>query len=87
MTDKATDIAALIAKSKEIDTYDFAHESDEDDYVSMVLYRDPSGRHLRHIIASGMSSSWAGSTDIIEWVEDDSSWFDEDAFDGWTVHD
>ena len=35
MTDEETDIAALIAKSTEIDTYDFAHESDEDDYVSM----------------------------------------------------
>lgn len=76
MTDEDIDIAALIAKSTEIDTYDFAHESDEDDYVSMVLYRAPDGRHFRHIIASGMSSSWAGATDVIEWVEDELNWTD-----------
>ena len=87
MTDEETDIAALIAKSTEIDTYDFAHESDEDDYVSMVLYQAPDDRFFRHIIASGMSSSWAGATDIIEWVEEEELWYDEDAFDGWIVDD
>lgn len=76
MTDEDIDIAALIAKSTEVDTYDFAHESDEDDYVSMVLYRAPDGRLFRHVVASGMSSSWAGATDIIEWVDDELSWFD-----------
>ena len=76
MTDEDIDIAALIAKSTEIDNYDFAHESDEDDYVSMVLYRDPKGRHFRHIIASGMSSSWVGAIDMIEWVEDELNWTD-----------
>ena len=76
MTDEDIDSAALIAKSTAIDTYDFAHESDEDDYVSIVLYRTPDGRHFRHIIASGMSSSWAGAIDIIEWVEDELNWID-----------
>jgi hypothetical protein len=87
MTEKETDPAALIAKSAEVDTYDFAHESDEDDYVSMVLYRAPDGRHFRHIIASGMSSSWAGASDIIERVDDKLSWFDSDAGDGGTLDD
>lgn len=87
MTDDYTDVAALIANSTEIDTYDFAHESDEDDYVSMVLYRAPDGSHFRHIIASGMSSSWAGATDIVERVDDKLSRFYGEAGDGWTVDD
>lgn len=82
MTDNDIDIAALIAKSTEVDTYDFRHESDEDDYVSMVLYRTADDRLFRHIISSGMSSQWMGAADIIEWVETDEDWTDEDAFDG-----
>lgn len=38
MTDKATDIVALIAKSTEIDTYDFAHESDEDAFDGWTVH-------------------------------------------------
>jgi len=52
LTDEDTDIAALIAKSTEVDTHDFVDETDEDDYVSMVHYRAPDGRHFRHVIAS-----------------------------------
>jgi len=87
MTDEDIDIAALIAESTELDSYDFRHETDEDDYVSMVLYRASDDRLFRHIIASGMSSSWAGATDIIEWVEEEELWYDKDAFDGWTADD
>lgn len=76
MTKDEIDVAALVANSTELDIYDFAHESDEDDYVSMMLYRAPDGRHYRHIIASGMSSFWAGAMDIVEWLDDD-------AVDGW----
>lgn len=70
MNDEEIDVAALISKSEQVDSYDFRHETDEDDYVSMALYRAPDGRLFRYISESGMSSSWAGAMQIIEWLDD-----------------
>ena len=68
MTDD--EIESAIKSSSEIDSYDYRHPDDDDDYISANLYETRSHRLFRVVHSSGMNSQFAGAGNIGEWLED-----------------
>ena len=70
MSNDDEDPDVLISKSEKLDEHDYRSETDEDDYVSMILYKAPNGTHFRYIEMSGINSPWVGALGVVEWLDD-----------------
>lgn len=57
--------------STRVDEFDYVNSDDEDDYLSIALYKHPDGRHFRWIDGSGMNSVFVGVLGFDAWLSDD----------------
>lgn len=54
--------------AREIDTFEFRNEDDEDHYIEATLYQAKDGRKFRVVDASGMNSVLNGAAGGGEWI-------------------
>ncbi len=59
------------ADATEVDTFDYRNDADDDDYVSLVLYKTAGGRHFRYISSSGFNNAFSGVVDSGQWLADE----------------
>lgn len=63
------ELETSMAAAVEVDSYEFEHPDDGDNYVTAKLYKLDDGRHFRVVDGSGMNSIYDGASDIGEWLE------------------
>jgi hypothetical protein len=58
----------FLHSAKQIDSFDFRNEDDDDDYFTMTLYESKDGRCFRIVESSGMDSRFSGAGNFGEWL-------------------
>lgn len=64
------ELQELLETSEKLEEFDWRDEVDEDNYLSLELYKAPNGQYFRYVVASGMNSVITGAQGSIEWLDE-----------------